>query len=82
MLEKEEQLVEQTARDVKQKGASSKKGRAPVSKQEQERRNAAAEAERIAWEQADAVAYKLVLEEEIQKEREAANKGASPKKKK
>ena len=50
-----------------------------VSKQEQERRNAAAEAERRAWERADAVAYELVLEEEKQKEREAAKKGASSK---
>ena len=48
-----------------------------VSKQEQERRNAAAEAERRAWERADAVAYELVLEEEKQKE--AAKKGASSK---
>ena len=56
----------------------------PGGKQEQD---AAAEAERIAWEQADAVAYKLVLEDEMHKEREAANKvaskkGASPKTKK
>ena len=48
----------------------------------EQRRNAAvkeAEDERTAWERADAVAYELVLEEEKQKERDAAKKGASSK---
>lgn len=50
---------------------------AEASKEEQERRNAAAEAELRAWERADAAAYELVVEEEEAKTATAAKAEAA-----
>ena len=50
---------------------------AEASKEEQERRNAAAEAELRAWERADAAAYELVVEEEEAKTAAAAKAEAA-----